>query len=355
MARQSSNTTARGITVLTLAFSAAMAWWNGLSASAAEADLLAAVSGTWVLQQASSRQELESLLTRAIAPAIATPHVRGFCLRVPWRAIEGDFSLLDAGLKIAQQHRLAFSVRFMAGRHTPETVFQKGCRYYLGGRTGQEKVPVPFLADGSPNLLFESAYKQLVERLARWCRANGVHLLHLAWYGQDWAELNHGKEVRAVPGYSYQAWLQGHLRLIDMGLKTAGRDLAVEFPFSGYGPLAETAPKLADYVVQKIGPKNPLFFCQANGWSSDGDWGAPSAETEARFSQAWSRPICRAEQARQAADYDWPAAFGRLYRNNATYCEIYASSFLLAHKAQLADEIRKFAEHAQTLAKVRKK
>ena len=184
--------------LLTLAFSAATAICNGLLVSAAEPDLLAVVSGTWVLQQASSRQELEVQLPRLLAPAITTPHVRGFCLRVPWWAIESDFSLLEAGLKIAQRHRVAFSVRFMAGRHTPEMVFQKGCRYYLGGRSGQEKVPVPFLADGSPNIVFESAYKQLVERLAKWCRSNGVHLLHLAWYGQDWAELNHGKEV-AVP------------------------------------------------------------------------------------------------------------------------------------------------------------
>ena len=308
---------------------------------------LDAVSGTWVLQQVGSRQELDRLLPRAIAPALATPKLRGFSLRVPWRAVHEDFALLDAGREIARERKLAFSIRFMAGRHTPKEVFEKGCRSYL--RRG-ERVPVPFLADGSPNLAFEKQYDAFVGRLADWCRRRGVRLLHLAWYGQDWAELNHGKEVRALPGYSYENWLRAHKRLLDIGLKHADAKLAVELPFSGYGPLTEAAAAFADHVVAKLGPADPRFFCQANGWGPRGEWGAPSPQTEASFDRVWSRPICRGLQAIQPQDFDWPAMFARLYAAKATYCEIYAPSFTRPNRAQLAQEIARFARHCQQAA-----
>lgn len=302
----------------------------------------ARISGTWVLQQAASVRELERLEAGSLGAALATPAVRGFCLRVPWQAIARDFSLLEAGLRIARRQHLAFSVRFMAGRHTPARVFEQGCRCYFSDRA-HEKVPAPFLEDGSPNLLFEREYEALVKRLAQWCRAHDVHLLHLAWYGQEWAELNHGREVRALPGYSYTNWLRAHQRLIDIGLKYAGRDLAVEFPFSGHGPLTDAASDLADYVIKKLGPESPCFFCQANGWGPGGEWGAPNAATESAFDRVWPKPIRRGLQAIQPNDYDWAAMFRRVRATRATYCEVYAPSFTLAHKAELATEIRKFA------------
>jgi hypothetical protein len=98
-------------------------------------------------------------------------------------------------------------------------------------------------------------------------------------------------------------------------------------------------------TVEKIGERNPIFFCQANGWGPRGDWGAPNAEVEAAFAQVWQRPICRGQQAIQPADYAWPELFRRLYENRATYCEVYAPSFTLKGRAQLAAEIRKFDEH----------
>ncbi len=236
------------------------------------------ISGTWVLQQVASRQELEQLAAKTIVPALQTPQIRGFCIRVPWQAIDTDFSLLESGLKLAQAQHVDYSVRFMAGRHTPARVFESGCPFYLKqDRQGRdERVPVPFMKDGTPNRVFEAEYERLVERLAAWCRAHDVHLLHLAWYGQDWAELNHGKEVRAVPGYSYAAWLTAHKRLIDIGLQHAGRDLAVELPFSGYGPLTDAVVQFADHVIEKCGPDSDLFYCQANGWAPGGDWAHPA-------------------------------------------------------------------------------
>ncbi|MCR4413846.1 MAG: hypothetical protein NUV77_15610 [Thermoguttaceae bacterium] len=303
-----------------------------------------AVRGTWVLQQVASEPELRRLAEKTLKPALTMPHVRGLCLRVPWKAIDRDFSLLEAGLKIAREHRVAFSVRFMAGRHTPGRVFEKGCRHYLTDRRPAERVPAPFLEDGSPNDVFEKEYEALVARLAGWCRANGVRLLHLAWYGQDWAELNHGREVRALRGYSYENWLRAHRRLVDVGLKYAGADLAVELPLSGHGPLTEAAAALADHVVARIGPSNPIFFCQANGWGPRGDWGAPTPEIEAAFDRVWQKPILRGQQAIQPSDYDWPELYRKLYENRATYCEVYAPSFTLKRKDKLAEEIRRFAE-----------
>jgi hypothetical protein len=261
--------------------------------------------------------------------------------------VDGDFALLEAGLKIARDHQMNFSVRFMAGRHTPARVFAQGCRFYLTSRGTREKVPTPFLEDGSPNLTFEKEYDTFVGKLAAWCRANQVRLLHLAWYGQEWAELNHGKEVRAAKGYSYANWLRAHTRLIDIGLKYAGKDLAVEFPFSGHGPLTDASVALADHVLKQIGPTNPVFFCQANGWGPNGDWGAPSREVETAFDRVWQKPICRGQQAIQPQDYDWTALYQKLYENRATYCEVYAPSFTMKRRAVLFSEIRKFAERAR--------
>ena len=138
-----------------------------------------------------------------------------------------------------------------------------------------------------------------------------------------------------------------HKRLIDIGLKYAGDGLAVELPFSGYGPCAEAASVFADHVIDRIGPSRPLFFCQSNGWGPNGDWGAPNKETEANFDKVWTKPICRGQQMIQPRDYDWPRVFEKLYENKATYCEVYTPSFTMEHKAQLAEEIRKLAEHCK--------
>ena len=313
----------------------------------------ARIHGTWVLQQVTSRDELERLLPTTILPALKTPHVQGFCLRVPWKAIDRDFSLLEAGHQIARRQGVDYSVRFMAGRHTPQRVFDKGSPFYLvNARHGKgpgaaEKVPAPFLPNGAPNTIFEEEYELFVVRLASWCRDNDVHLLHLAWYGQHWAELNHGKEVRSLEGYSYDNWLRAHIRLLDIGLQVAGDDLAVELPFSGYGPLTDAASQFADHVVTKLGPHNRKFYCQANGWGPNGDWGAPTAKTEAAFDQVWQKPIRRGQQAIQPSDFQWAKLFEKLYQNRSTYCEIYAPSFLGERREELAREIRRFAEHCR--------
>ena len=244
---------------------------------------------------------------------------------------------MEAGRELATLHGVDYSVRFMAGRHTPQHVFERGSPFYLvkskdAKSHGAEKVPAPFLQTESPNIVFETDYEEFVQRLASWCRGNDVHLLHLAWYGQDWAELNHGKEVCALKGYSFENWMTAHLRLIDIGLKVVGDDLSVELPFSGYGPLTQAASRFADHLIGRLGPDNPRFFCQANGWGPRGDWGAPNAETESAFDRVWKKPICRGQQAIQPSDFPWPTLYRKLYENGSTYCEVYATSFKGDHR-----------------------
>jgi hypothetical protein len=301
------------------------------------------VCGTWVLQQVSSAADLDRLRSQ-IDAALSLPGVVGLSVRFPWKVADSSFAILERGLQIASARGKAFSPRFMAGRHTPARVFEAGSPYYL--TPSGEKVPAPFTPSGAPNTVFETAWAEYVARLAAWSRAHGVRLLHLAWYGQDWAELNHGKEVRAVPGYSQAAWLRAHERLVDLAALVSGADLAVELPLSGYGPLSANglSAALADRIVTAVGAGSSRFFVQANGWGPNGDWGAPDASTEADMDAVWSRPVKRGQQMIQPEDYDWSRVFTHLYTNKASYAEVYLPSFTMARKAQLAAEIARFSD-----------
>jgi hypothetical protein len=300
-----------------------------------------AICGTWVLQQVSGVADLERRRPQ-IAAALRADGVTGLSVRVPWKAIDGDFAVLDKAKSIAAAQDKQVSVRFMAGRHTPARVFAAGAPYYL--TSDGERVPTPFFADGSPNTVFEAAWEGLVADLAAWSRANGVRLLHLGWYGQDWAELNHGKEVRDTPGYSKAAWLNAHKRLVDIGARYAGADLAVELPLSGYGPLSTgDSLALAQHIASKLGGRTPAFYVQANGWGPNGEWGAPSAVIEAEFDEIWGVPVPRGLQMIQPEDYPWDVVFPRLYSVGATYAEVYLASFSGARREQLLDEVAAFA------------
>jgi hypothetical protein len=234
----------------------------------------------------------------------------------------------------------------MAGRHTPTRVFDAGSPFYM---KGSEKVPSPFYSDGRPNDVFERYWDEYVGRLAVWSRANGVKLLHLAWYGQDWAELNNGAEVRAVPGYTQTNWTNAHKRLIEIGARHSGSDLSVELPLSGYGPVSNgPSAALADHIIAQVGSNTDRFYFQANGWGPNGDWGAPSADVEAQFDQIWQKPARGAEQMIQPQDYDWAQVYRHLYTNAASYAEVYLPSFNMANKAGLAAEIKRFSDSTCT-------
>ena len=289
----------------------------------------AASCGTWVLYQVDSAAAL-SRMRPQIEDALALPGVVGFSVRFPWNAADltgtqTTNALLDEAYAITSSAGKALSIRFMAGAHTPARVFDAGAAYYL---VGGQKVPLPWDNSTGSHQVFLDKYAAYAGKLASWSRAHGVRLLHLSWYGKDWAELNNGAEVRAVPGYTQDIWLAGHRDLIDVAATLSGSDLAVELPLSGYGPLSGgQSDSLAAYIVNKVGANNDRFFIQANGWNETKQWGAPDMTVEAQFDKIWDRPLGRGVQMIQPDGYDWTKVYDQADAASATYGEVYLPSF----------------------------
>ena len=302
---------------------------------------VAAIGGTWVVQQALSSTEVDPA---AVETALSTPGIRGYSLRVPWKALTGGTALLDQGLAAARKHNVAFSIRFMAGQWTPPSVFAAGSPSYTAIASGVNRVPTPFTSSGAPNAVFETAYDAEVSSLAGYCRSNGIHLLHLPWYGLAYAELNNGFEVRSQPGYSYPNWLKAHEDLVDIAARYAGPDLVVEFPLTGYGPLSQAVNDLSNYIAGK----GPNFFVQANGLGPQSygmsDFGTSNQGIEKSDDTTWGKPVGRGEQMIEPGDFNWDAIFARLRANRAHYVEIYAGSFSpsLAHHGALLADVKAF-------------
>jgi len=313
----------------------------GAPGAAGDATGSAQVCGTWVLQQVTPAAQVLPRVPASLTRSLLFSDLRGLSLSYPWRLADDDLSLLDSGLEAARRFGVDYSVRFMAGQHTPTRIFDAGAHYY---EQSGHKVPKPFADDGTAgNPSFEAAYDAYLAKLVAWARAHDVHLVHLPWYGQDWAELNHGNEVRAARGYSYTSWLEGHKRLIDIGLKYAGNGVAVEWPMSGSGPLIDGAHELTAYIVAKAGPLSPDVYVQANGLSPNGDWGAPSASVESQMdASVWPQDVLRGEQMIRPYAYDWPALYGHLRANGARYVEVYVQSFGLGNAVELQREISAF-------------
>ncbi len=181
-----------------------------------------------MLYQVQSTTELTRLRPQ-IEDALALPGVVGFSVRFPWDAadISGSAtsnSILDTAKDIADSQNKDLSIRFMAGAHTPKRIFDAGAAYYQNG-SGQ-KVPLPWDNSTGDHQVFLDAYDTYLTKLVNWSKANDVKLLHLSWYGQDWAELNHGKEVRDAEGYTQDKWMAGHKELIQVGAQHMSNDLA---------------------------------------------------------------------------------------------------------------------------------
>jgi hypothetical protein len=290
-----------------------------------------------VLVQVTSEQQLQQW-SGSIASVLQSYDVRGLSLRVPWDVMTD--ALLDEGKAIADAAGKAYSIRVMAGHFTPQWVFDTGSPSYS---VNGDQVPTPFFPDGSPNTVFEAAYGGLVSYLADYSRSRGVQLLHLPWYGQDWAELNNGLEVRSQPGYSESALIAAHERLLDIAIPFSGDDLAIEFPMSGYGPLQSVSRELTDYIIASVGPDSPRVFVQANGLSPAGDWGAPDQGVESQMDQAvFSQDVLRGEQMIQPQTYDWGQVFSNVTENGADYVEIYLESFQQDDGGALASAIDLF-------------
>lgn len=290
--------------------------------------------GTWVLQQVGSAAELDGWAAR-IDAALALPGVVGLSLRVPWDALDEDPTLLDRGLALAEARGKEFTVRFMAGRWTPRSVFEEGAHSFVSA--AGDVVPTPFGPDGSPgNPVFERAFGEAVGTLAQWSRAHGVHVLHVPWYGFLWAEIYNGTELEALPGYSWTAWLEGHRRLAEIALSHAGTDLAVELALSGHwGAHPQGGDDVADELVELAGPDSPVLIVQGNGFG--------------RYDhRTTDRPIAHAKQMYDATDYDWPVLYDRLVANDERYLEVYTASFTRPSGLVLAAEVEEFAATCDT-------
>ena len=282
------------------------------------------LSGTWVLQQANSVSQVDPSYVEV---ALSTPRVRGFSLRVPWSAIDGSTAILTAGAQTAAKHHMPLVIRFMAGMGTPARVFAAGSPYYISNGV---KVPTPFMPDGSPNTIFESYYKSEVAALAAWCHANGVHELHMSWYGRLYAQLDNSSIVNAQPGYTYAHWLTAYERLVAIAWAYASSSLTIEFPVDGTDTTHHATGDLTRYIDSIAASHPTWFYQQTNGL---GVYNAPPLGT-----------VPHGQQMYGTADYDWSSIYSIAKQNKDVYLEIYASSFgaTLLHHVSLMTQVASF-------------
>jgi hypothetical protein len=302
----------------------------------------------WALEQAETAAEVLGTYRAQVADARNTvPAVSGFSLRFPWSAVDEPRtlgSLLSAGKRVADENGLKFSVRFMAGRSTPSRLLAQMGPAYTASSAAGEVFPMPFRSDGTAgNPYFADAYEALLRRLATWYDANGCTLLHAAWYGMEWAELNHGMEIRGAPGYSEPAWLSAHQWLVNRAaaVQADHPDVVFEWPLSGYGPLATMSPALADHIVRMFGAHSNKAVIQANGWSHEGQWGARIPAVDAAMDACFRRPVARGVQAirgwgestlhPQYSRAQIARALNRARACSAGYVELYLPTLLSAN------------------------
>jgi hypothetical protein len=271
--------------------------------------------GTWSLIQTSTAAGLATT-----AASLSTPKLRGLSVRVPGTAL-ADNSVLDAAAALAATHKVALALRFMAGTSTPVAALGHGVPFAGGGQ-----IPVPFMPDGSPNLIFETWFAAKVDQLAAYNPAE----LHLSTYGAKWAELYQGPEVTSAKGYSDTAWYTGHYRLLDIAVAHS-KGLMLETPLTGIGPLIDGGPADST-IVKHIAATHPgLIAVQSNNKTATSPLGK------------W--PIPHGAQMYGVGDYDWAAVYAGLVATSALSLEIYSPSFApnLAHHSALLSEILTFA------------
>ena len=255
----------------------------------------------WALQQISGKADLPALATALLDAKSTVSSIGGLSLRMGWKQYAADPTVLDDAKKIADDLGIAFCFRFMAGRFTPAKAM--GNTTLMNG----EPIPLPFMPDGSPNVVFEDAYRALATELADWYEANDCHLLHYSWYAGAWAELNNGLEVRNAPGYSPPtpdapgSFLTGHLRLIDIAAQVAdGRPIVTEFPVTGHGPLPVVSAAITRKMHDTFGEGTRRAVIQFNGWGTGGVFGAANPDTARAMAEATATPpVLKAVQAIQ--------------------------------------------------------
>lgn len=227
--------------------------------------------GVWALRQFDSPAAVEAGLADVRA-ALALDCVHGLSVRFPWHAVPGgDFTIAEPLCEAAREAGKPIALRWLAGRYTPADWM--GHAYPLARRRigrGDELAPAPFGPDGAPNRVFLAAWGAQARAHVAWALEHDSPIAFLPWPGAHWGEFNHGADVQAAPGYSGQAWLDGHvipaLAGCDLAADTGGR-VAVGYAGSGH-PGPKGAPSIGDVfdvIADVHGDHTPLACGTSNG------------------------------------------------------------------------------------------
>lgn len=308
--------------------------------------------GTWVLKQVDSTTQLSNV-TGTLKHGLDYNNMLGLSLRSNWSSVDnnGAFNsaIFDGGKTIMSGYPTqSYSIRVIAGSKSPTRLFSMSDMYWYredsdnnqsnGDNASGSQVPLPYnpnSATFAPNAGFEREYTKLVDNLVNYAAANNIKLVHMPWFGRDWAELNYHYELWNEPNFSDDKWLQGHKRLADIVYNKVKDypDISVEFPLSGWNNLGNgpsLTNQLAGYLVD--GTAHPLWanwsgrlFVQGNGYGVysglDGKIGSPT-----------SRSIYRGMQMYDQMD-KYSSLWAQMYDNlgkdplYGNYLEVYAESF----------------------------
>lgn len=249
--------------------------------------------GTWLLQQVDSAT-ISSNLTNSIKHGLDYQDMRGFSLRTNWKTLDNNGALnpavLDAGRNlVAGYPGQSYSIRVIAGSKSPARLFSQPDMYWYredkdnndgnGDQADGAQVPLPYnpnSATFAPNTGFEREYTKLVDNLIDYAVANNIKLIHMPWYGRDWAEINYHPELWNEPNFSKDKWVEGHKRLADIVYNKVKDypDISVEFPASGWNNKGEgmaATNQVMGYLVNAS--VHPLWanwsgrlFIQGNGY-----------------------------------------------------------------------------------------
>lgn len=290
----------------------------------------------WWTHQSNSIADIAAQTKRLAGHKANVPALGGVSIRIPWNTVDTDAKLtqaLEATKALAASVGAPMAFRLMAGRHTPAAVLAKSVVYRDAGVSAD--VPRPWDNPG-----FEDEYRRVHTFIAAWMTdnlpADQIKLLHYTWYGRDWAEINAGKEVRGVTGYSATKAAEGHARLMTIAhdIQDEYPTVAVEFPGSGYGDVFDITIALAKHAAELWGTRTDSFYMQANGWSTSQRWGQPDDAREKRLDPALAAVGSFGLQAIQPwGTGTYPAYTATQWRTalakaaGARYLEIYDPSF----------------------------
>jgi hypothetical protein len=260
-------------------------------------DVNNAVAGVWALKACSTVAQVQAA---DVQTALQMAGVRGFSMRVPWSVWWSNGAPGDPlGLIAAAQTMVAtygqpgarLRLRFVAGTSTPADVLA-ACRSYVGDGsdpciTSGLSAPVPFHTDGTVNSEFVALFTQEANWFYGQCLAVNAALASLPHWGDNFAELNNGAQLRGLTGYSYANWLTAHkalINVIDAIYAANGFLIPYEHPLTGCGPLSGAFPASNDIGAYLANLRGLNTYVSAQGTGLNpwgvGFWGTTSQATE---------------------------------------------------------------------------